>query len=770
MVSNAPAPAAAAAASADAATIDDETSKGFVEPVGACRRGAVSMEPLGARKRGRKGLHASPVAMVEAQLWSIFSQNEYSTVIDMFRLFDADASGIIDIVEFRDVMEVMGIDAPKKVLDATFASFDADGSGGLDYREFYEVLQKNHTDAAAAAAKAAIANADATNAVVTRKLAKRGKAKAKAHVPRLLSQPNACPVRVIDMDTTPRLIVDAVQRELVLEERSPSWRQYVSDVRVFKMMKAKDRSLPMSEAARSPRHLEAYARRLPSPVKPKSGPSKSPAKKRASDAAKVALGVPVDEAVAAAPRTISQILQQTVTDAHRAIVGMWSCILDSDLEIQIILLYLIISAVASAWSTGSRAYAMQHREEGPGPAPPAPPVTPSWDVGLQNAVFSYALANPMAYLVVDFGLSTLIGIIVLFWRDIKMWWKARELAQRQREMAAQGYATVGDKFREVGAANSVLKKFKGLQRRNSKPSNVVKPKASPRTRARELTDPDDVDPTMQRPLDTEADLRRELAREGDLIEELELKSKVHTASTSSKFKETVAIRLNLHRERRTYLKQALTAIVGDEEDSLGKEAAEEEAVAVAPPPIQSGVGQWLLDSGVITVLSNSATGFISCYLFFIDVYSDAEVIRLLVKTGNLAWAMMAAFFLVAQYVVVYFRVLPYMRNTFGADSCIYYSFLYLGFPLGVLVLDILMLLEPFGLLAVLPLPLWIKEFVPACASPATHPPTPVVSPLTLLSCPLGACAPPQTRRRASSPRLPSRACLRRCSSRIFLSS
>jgi hypothetical protein len=87
---------------------------------------------------------------------------------------------------------------------------------------------------------------------------------------------------------------------------------------------------------------------------------------------------------------------------------------------------------------------------------------------------------------------------------------------------------------------------------------------------------------------------------------------------------------------------------------------------------------------------------------------------LLWDTGNWLWCAAAAFFLVAQYMVVYTRVLPYMRNTFGASSCLTCSFTYLGFPLGLLILDFLMLLEPFGLLAVLPLPAWLKQFVPAC--------------------------------------------------------
>ena len=59
------------------------------------------------------------------------------------------------------------------------------------------------------------------------------------------------------------------------------------------------------------------------------------------------------------------------------------------------------------------------------------------------------------------------------------------------------------------------------------------------------------------------------------------------------------------------------------------------------------------------------------------------------------------------------RCLPYLNTTFGAESMIVKSFTWLGFPFGLLVLDILMFLEPFGLLAVLPLPMWLKTFVPA---------------------------------------------------------
>ena len=69
--------------------------------------------------------------------------------------------------------------------------------------------------------------------------------------------------------------------------------------------------------------------------------------------------------------------------------------------------------------------------------------------------------------------------------------------------------------------------------------------------------------------------------------------------------------------------------------------------------------------------------------------------------------------LVLQFLLVWRRVLPYLRSSFGEASPIYTFFLYLGFPLGMIGLDFLMFLEPFGLLTVLPFPPWMKQFLPA---------------------------------------------------------
>lgn len=102
--------------------------------------------------------HASPVEIMEARMYIAFSKTDYARVIDTFRKFDVDSSGIIDQNEFREAVASFGIEAPREVCDAAFHSIDADGSGGVDYRELYSVLkQRDHSAAAIKAAEAAAA-------------------------------------------------------------------------------------------------------------------------------------------------------------------------------------------------------------------------------------------------------------------------------------------------------------------------------------------------------------------------------------------------------------------------------------------------------------------------------------------------------------------------------------------------------------------------------------------------------------------------------------
>ena len=199
-------------------------------------------------------------------------------------------------------------------------------------------------------------------------------------------------------------------------------------------------------------------------------------------------------------------------------------------------------------------------------------------------------------------------------------------------------------------------------------------------------------------------------REIDRVEEFDIKLKAHT-SAGTPMIDQLTERLELHRERRELLKIALKSRGAELSDAQSTGTV---AVVEAAPTSEDSLWAKIVNSGILKVLNNSFNGGISVYLFFLDVSSDIAVCVLLLDTKNYAWAVMAFFFLIAQYIVVYFRVLPYMRNTFGERSCLTLAYTYLGFPVGVLIFDFLMLLEPFGLLAVLPLPAWLKQFVPAC--------------------------------------------------------
>ena len=79
----------------------------------------------------------------------------------------------------------------------------------------------------------------------------------------------------------------------------------------------------------------------------------------------------------------------------------------------------------------------------------------------------------------------------------------------------------------------------------------------------------------------------------------------------------------------------------------------------------------------------ATNGLITVWLYFADVLSDVEVTLLLFAAGELTFAIIAATLLVAQFIAVYLRVLPYLSSTFGADSAIYRLFLWLGFPFGM---------------------------------------------------------------------------------------
>ena len=94
----------------------------------------------------------------------------------------------------------------------------------------------------------------------------------------------------------------------------------------------------------------------------------------------------------------------------------------------------------------------------------------------------------------------------------------------------------------------------------------------------------------------------------------------------------------------------------------------------------------------MAVFRRSLNGLVSVWLYFADVISDIEVTLLLVSADKILFASISAALLVFQFLGVWLRVLPYLRETFGRDAFIYQFFLFLGFPFGMVGLDVLMFL------------------------------------------------------------------------------
>ena len=63
------------------------------------------------------------------------------TVGDVFRSFDTDSSGDLDVAEVAKALNVLGLKADTKEAAAIFAKYDADKSGKLELPEFRQLVK-----------------------------------------------------------------------------------------------------------------------------------------------------------------------------------------------------------------------------------------------------------------------------------------------------------------------------------------------------------------------------------------------------------------------------------------------------------------------------------------------------------------------------------------------------------------------------------------------------------------------------------------------------
>eukprot|EP00964_Phaeocystis_antarctica_P155487 scaffold124713_cov36-Phaeocystis_antarctica.AAC.1 len=99
------------------------------------------------RVRGEKGaalnsnVQIDPDGNVQEQLRQILIDNAVR-VIDLFRDWDDDGDGKVSKKEFRKAMVALGLDVPRKDVDALFDTFDPDGGGSIDYNELNKALKR----------------------------------------------------------------------------------------------------------------------------------------------------------------------------------------------------------------------------------------------------------------------------------------------------------------------------------------------------------------------------------------------------------------------------------------------------------------------------------------------------------------------------------------------------------------------------------------------------------------------------------------------------
>ena len=295
------------------------------------------------------------------------------------------------------------------------------------------------------------------------------------------------------------------------------------------------------------------------------------------------------------------------------------------------------------------------------PAAPPPPPPPDVVGMTMKMLFEFAEARPILYFTYNFGIAAIIGTFFLFLQDIQNYFARR---RAKAKMDAQMKSRRGGGYEQLEEGGGG----------------------------------DGAEDADEQPVDLD-ELKRELVRVTDRAEELEIKTRVNRKATSE-----AAMELRTHLKSLQERREELRALL--QEPAQIKKPKEEKNK-------EPGFFAKIMKSTFVQIMTKAANGIMTVILYFADLMSDLGVVQLLLDSGNMLWAYMSILILIAQFVAVYARVLPYLSATFGADSTLFRLFLVFGFPWGCLMLDGLMFLEPFGLLTVLPFPDWLRQFVPA---------------------------------------------------------
>ena len=298
-----------------------------------------------------------------------------------------------------------------------------------------------------------------------------------------------------------------------------------------------------------------------------------------------------------------------------------------------------------------------HAAEPPAFAPPAAPPAPAAPdllTTIDVVVFDFAAEKPRIYLLIDFALGFIVGVIFLYLKDINEWIEARQYAARQAE-----------EERRLGKRG-----YKQLEEQRQAEAEA---EAAAAAEAEEMYE------FEAEEVRTAAETALELRNLTDRCELLDVRLRVSRKALQAGAEWAVALRDEARSQHKR--REELQRLLGSAANEVGKEAKKEAAAADgsadeadadeesgtktkkrrkgAAAPVGAGAGreaanllQRVLKGPLMSLILRTVTGVMAISLYFMDIISDIGVIQLLWSTNNLTWAWMSIFLLVLQFIVV----------------------------------------------------------------------------------------------------------------------